>query len=88
MQTDAIAFVTAHPAFLRRIIFGVMETAAPEVRRAIGIDKRGGYGNPTPVQGDKGDVYVQEMSWSQGWNDDDVNTWIEDMLRGQGVLAD
>ena len=88
MQTDAIAFVTAHPAFLRRIIFGVMETAAPAVRRAIGIGGSNGYGSPTPVQGDQGDVYVKEMSWSQGWSDDNVNTWIEDVLREQGVLAD
>lgn len=88
MQTDAIAFVTAHPAFLRRIIFGVMETADPAVRRAIGIGGSKGYGSPTPVQGDQGDVYVKEMSWSQGWSDDNVNTWIEDVLREQGVLAD
>jgi len=41
---DKLAFICAHPAFFRRIVFATLERESPEFRKAHGIYSDGGYG--------------------------------------------
>jgi len=62
LDLERLTFACAHPAMLRRLGLGVMETLPPEVHRRIGIP--GGYGRPgndpkTYLDEDeRGDIYI------------------------------
>ncbi len=46
---DKLAFICAHPAFFRRIVFATMERESPEFRRSHNIYRGGGYGRVEPI---------------------------------------
>ena len=46
-DTGRIAFTLAHPAFLRRVLFGVNDSAPDPIREYFGMHDSGGYGSCT-----------------------------------------
>lgn len=49
LDIDTVAFCTAHPSFLRRLIFSLNEHESTELRRRMGFYAGGRYGIPTEV---------------------------------------
>ena len=47
VNTDVLAYVLAHPSYLRRVVFAVLEGESSEVRGWIGAHRHAGYGTPT-----------------------------------------
>lgn len=79
-----IMFACAHPAFLRRIGFRVMETAPLEYQF-------GGYGYPTKNLPEKdrelADIYIggSHLNDAQWDNEESARKWVIDKLQEQGV---
>jgi hypothetical protein len=74
---DRMAFVLAHPSFLRRLIFCAQDI----------LDLNdSGYGQCRETLLDKGDLYFGQMSWDQAPRTDDLLLeWVLEMLKAQGV---
>jgi hypothetical protein len=86
LQMDALAFTLAHPAFMRRLGFAIMEQAPMRVRRAIGIGDGGyGYGTPTDVE-NTADIYMPCILSSNDWSERKAINWVREQLIQLGVL--
>lgn len=86
LQLDALAFTLAHPAFMRRLGFSIMEQAPKKVRAAIGIGDCGyGYGTPTNVD-NTADIYMPCILSSEDWSERRANEWVREQLVMLGVL--
>lgn len=86
VQMDAIAFALAHPAYLRRLGFSIMEQAPKKVREAIGIGDGGyGYGAPSDIDTDA-DLYMPSILSGSDWSESRAQAWVEQQLVNMGVL--
>jgi hypothetical protein len=86
LQMDAIAFALAHPAYMRRLGFSIMEQAPLKVRKAIGIGDGGhGYGAPSDIES-TADLYMPKIYGGSDWSEDRANKWVEQQLVNMGVL--
>jgi len=86
LQMDALAFTLAHPAYMRRLGFSIMEQAPMSVRRAIGIGDGGyGYGTPTDVE-NTADIYMPCILSSTDWSESKAINWVREQLMQLGVL--
>lgn len=85
-ELDRIAFVLAHPGFLRRIGFGVMERESTEIREHYQFTPGGGYGCPRDLDAgempatDGRTVYIPRL------NHDD-ETWKDNARAIQWIIA-
>lgn len=90
LDIDAISFALAHPSFLRRILFSVLEHAATRVRQRFGLGldtKKHGYGYPEDCRSreDIGpDVYLPMITRNDPAYD---RSWIVDQLEACGVTV-
>jgi hypothetical protein len=87
-DVDAIMYAFAHPSFLRRIVFGVMETETATIRRRHKFGMGGGgYGHPidcTQAETVSADLTIglrQDLSTM----DRDPVEWITSQLRTLGL---
>lgn len=86
VQMDAIAFATAHPAYLRRLGFSIWEQQPKSVRRSVGIGDGGsGYGTPVDVKTDA-DLYMPRILSGFDWSESRAQAWVEQQLVNMGVL--
>lgn len=86
VQMDALAFALAHPAYLRRLGFSIMEQAPKKVRNAIGIGDGGyGYGAPSDIDTDA-DLYMPSIYSGSDWSESRAQAWVEQQLVNMGVL--
>lgn len=85
VEMDRLAFVFAHPAFFRRLVFAAMEHEAPSVRQAFGIYDGQGYGNvePSHISDQGADVVVPGMLWTS--TTEECVKWVMAELKKQGV---
>jgi hypothetical protein len=85
LDIDRVSFVAAHPSFLRRITFGVMEGESPEARSAFNINNGYGYCHECPAI-DGVDVLIQDPGHNGQLRE--INraiAWIEKTLKENGV---
>lgn len=86
VQMDAIAFATAHPAYLRRLGFSIWEQQPRSVRKSVGIGDGGsGYGAPCDVKTDA-DLYMPRILSGSDWSESRAQAWVEQQLVNMGVL--
>jgi len=50
LDIDALVFATAHPSFLRRLLFAVSEQEPQHIRTEMGFYIDGGYGRPSDLE--------------------------------------
>lgn len=85
-----VVFALAHPATFRRLIFGVMETTAEDVRKHLNAYRDHGYGRvmdvPPSCRMDV-DIYVPSALYGDyQWKDvESAEQWILEQLEAQGV---
>jgi hypothetical protein len=88
LQMDAVAFALAHPAYMRRLGFSILEQFDYKVRESIGIGDAGHrYGKPTDVEFD-GDVYMPKISSGEHWSNERAEKWVREHLLRIGVLRE
>lgn len=86
LQVDALAFALAHPAYMRRLGFSLMEQAPKKVRYAVHIGDGGpGYGIPADVES-SADLYMPSLLYDAHWREEDATEWVEQQLVNMGVL--
>lgn len=86
LQVDALAFALAHPAYMRRLGFSLMEQAPKNVRREVHVGDGGtGYGTPTEVES-SADLYMPSLLYTSEWREEDAPAWVEQQLVNMGVL--
>lgn len=86
LDLGKLAFVLAHPSFLRRFGFGVMERIKDESINTV-CRLCGGYGSVEPVKSDA-DIYVPGSSLDAMGNYSGIagaEKWIIEKLKAQGV---
>jgi len=81
---DRLAFMCAHPAFFRRIIFSAMEHESKSGRRAIGISRDDGYGTPKTHQSKEYDL-LPDYKMSMFKTPDKSNQWIVENAKKVGI---
>lgn len=87
LSLDRLTFALVHPAFFRRIMFRWMELIPDaQDRRAYSY----GYGRPSPIIGEKGDVVVTEMYGGHGsdWTPEILAKEVGRYLKEVGVHMD
>lgn len=80
---DRIVFALVHPAFMRRILFRIVEQIPDEDFRESFIGN-GGYGRPASIVGDKGDVVISEM-YGHDWTAERIAEEVARYLAEVGV---
>lgn len=86
LQVDALAFALAHPAYMRRLGFSLMEQAPKKVRKAVHIGDGGHrYGTPSEVES-SADLYMPSLLYDAHWREEDAPAWVEQQLVNMGVL--
>lgn len=80
LNLDTLTFGVAHPAYLRRLMFAVMEQYPADVRDhyKVGI----GYGLSRPIKDIPGTIIFQTVGEKESWSEADS------LARIQSVLAD
>ncbi len=87
VQLANLAFLLAHPATQRRLLFASYEHAGATIRRTVGIG--GGYGRPGDPQTleEKGDIYIGPLRGG-GWDAEIAEQWVIAQLSEQGIYAE
>lgn len=83
VSLNRLAFLTAHPASLRRLMFALEEHEDEPTRRMFGIASRG-YGLPAETQ-DQGRVYLGRVLSNTDWSEAVVMAWLRKTLTENGL---
>lgn len=91
LQMDQLAFLMAHPASLRRIVFAVNERLPEDIIKHFGFADGGfgvgGYGIPTQSNL-KGDIHVGHIYSESEWSKESSIAWIKKVLIEQGFTLE
>lgn len=90
LDLQALSFILAHPSFLRRLMFSLMEQESPDVRREMNIQKHGGYSAPAnhPDEATFEIAVPHESGYGSSaifGTDDKAAAWIRGTLEKIGV---
>lgn len=89
LDIDRLSFIAAHPSFLRRIVFGVMEGMSEHERREMNVGVGGGYGYCRTTPAAEGtDITIQTPREENFSNVAGAVAWIENHLRNNCVEID
>lgn len=84
LDIDRVSFIAAHPSFLRRVTFGVMEGMSTHERREMNVNCGYGYCKRAPDMPGV-DVLIQSPTESPLKTIGAAISWIEDTLKANGV---
>lgn len=87
LDYDRVVFCLAHPAYLRRLVFGVYERSQFDF--ALNLVKNGNYGTPEdlPTEETVGDIYIEKsLGVDADWiSEESAEQWVKRQLTNQGV---
>jgi hypothetical protein len=88
IDIDALAFSIAHPAFLRRLWFGVAEQEPAKIISRYGFNRGGSYGQPLNVQSDLVDIYIPtaDHRTTEFENNESSIEWIKNVIKKHELL--
>ena len=69
LNLDTLTFALAHPAFLRRFGFALMEQQSPEFRRRYNVQHDGCYGRVPPMPDVPGAITFDSMRYGDDWSE-------------------
>jgi hypothetical protein len=81
---DRLAFMCAHPAFFRRVIFSAKEHENKKDRQALGISRSGGYGQPKTYTSKDYDL-LPDYDLGKFRSPDLANQWIIKNAKKVGI---
>lgn len=68
VDLDRLGFCLIHPGFMRRLIFAIQETEAPELRQKFGFKTYGSYGTPDDWTPPDVELYFHKTYLGEGSN--------------------
>jgi len=80
LNLDTLTFGIAHPAYLRRLIFGAMEHLPRERHREFSIRSGGGYGKVAPIPVVPGAIMFNMPNPSEDWSEQRTIERIQEAL--------
>jgi len=84
LDIERIAYAIAHPSSFRRLTFAIWELAPPEARRACGISKGEGYGQPWDWTVEDA-IYIPASNSMDHRDSTQRIAWVKEQLKAQGV---
>lgn len=78
LNLDTLVFAVAHPAYLRRLMFAVMETRGAEYRRDYNVGA--GYGQAAPLPAVEGAIMFETPHHYQSWTEADAAKKVAEVL--------
>lgn len=85
LDIDRLSFIAAHPSFLRRIVFGVMEGMSDHARREMNVGGGYGYCRTSPKTEDVAIMIQTPHEEGIGTTTESAVNWIVRNLTANGV---
>jgi hypothetical protein len=88
LDLDRVAFFTAHPSSLRRLVFSYRETCPAGLREQLGVDESMSYGSSVDVPEliKPTDIYFPKVTGYDGWDDaESAAVKLREILANYGI---